>query len=246
MITPRLYVGAEPRRRCPVSTTRLPEAAARHVAPRAADARRRSVALFTGDGGEYAATIRSIDRATSPARRVATIPSSAKPVACHARAGDHRRRHDGPGRSQGGRARRSGHLPLQCARSQNTSAERMARRVAHWRRDCDRRLRAVRPQPRAGRRAGRVVRAMDRSGWRRVAPVAILDADADARSRASARATRRARSRRAGRRFRRRGSAARAREWVRRPFTSAHACCARKPRRSRRWRPSTRLPATPR
>ena len=110
-----------------------------------------SVALFTGDGRR----IRGDDRAHRPARVVTLRVESPrcrrarKPVAGHARAVDHRRRHDGLGRAQGGRARRRGD------RAAAGGAQPGMRRRSHGapRRalaaDRDRRVRAMRPQSRS-------------------------------------------------------------------------------------------------
>ena len=135
MLTPRLYVGDAPNVPAPGDEYALPDAAARHVAQvlrmRVGDA----AALFTGRGGEYAATIRAIDR-RSVVLRI--------------------ERHDPVERESSWRVtlaqsiiaadmmdlvvRKAVELgvaaiaPLQSARSQGVSDERIARRVEHWRR----------------------------------------------------------------------------------------------------------------
>jgi len=135
MITPRLYVGGEPAAPVPGGDYTLPEAAARHVGHvlrmRVGD----PVALFTGTGGEYAATIRGIER------RGVVLQVD---------------RHDAVERETPWRltlaqsiiaaemmdfvVRKAVELgvtaiqPLQSARSQQASDDRTTRRLAHWRR----------------------------------------------------------------------------------------------------------------
>lgn len=135
MITPRLFVGDDSAPPVPGDDYALAEAQARHVAQvlrmRAGDA----VALFTGDGGEYPATIRTLER-----RAVVVHVDRHDPV-----------ERESPWAVTLAQAvvaadmmdlivRKAVELgvvaivPVQSARSQNASAERVERRLAHWRR----------------------------------------------------------------------------------------------------------------
>ena len=135
MITPRLYVGDEPMAPVPGADYALPEAAARHVGQVLRMRVGASVALFTGDGGEFAATICGIER-----RGVTLRIDRHDPV-----------EREAPWAVTLGQSiiaadmmdfvvRKAVELgvaaiqPLQSARSQNAAEDRIARRLAHWRR----------------------------------------------------------------------------------------------------------------
>jgi 16S rRNA (uracil1498-N3)-methyltransferase len=135
MITPRLYVGYEPQAPVPGGEYALSEPASRHVGQvlrmRVGD----DVALFTGAGGEYAATIRAIDRRAvilrvdrhDPVERESRWPVTLAQSIIAADMMDlvvRKAVELGVAAIQ----------PLQSARSQNASDDRIARRLAHWRR----------------------------------------------------------------------------------------------------------------
>jgi 16S rRNA (uracil1498-N3)-methyltransferase len=135
MITPRLYVGDEPAAPAPGGDYALPEAAARHVGHvlrmRVGDA----VALFTGAGGEYAATIRAIER-----RGVTLRIDRHDPVERESRCMVTLAQSIIAADMMDFVVRKAVELgvasiqPLQSARSQNAAEDRIARRLAHWRR----------------------------------------------------------------------------------------------------------------
>jgi 16S rRNA (uracil1498-N3)-methyltransferase len=135
MITPRLYVGDESAVPVPGHDYALPNAAARHVSHVLRMRVGERVALFTGAGGEYVATIRGIER-----RGVALQIDHHDPV-----------ERETPWRVTLAQSiiatdmmdfviRKAVELgvatiqPLQSARSQHAADERIARRLAHWRR----------------------------------------------------------------------------------------------------------------
>jgi 16S rRNA (uracil1498-N3)-methyltransferase len=135
MITPRLYVGDDPGAPVPGGEYALPEAAARHVGHvlrmRVGD----PVALFTGTGGEYVGTIRGIDRRAvalqidrhDPVERETPWPVTLAQSIIAADMMDFIIRKAvelGVAAIQ----------PLQSARSQHASDDRITRRLAHWRR----------------------------------------------------------------------------------------------------------------
>ena len=186
IITPRLYVGDEPGAPVPGGDYALPEAAARHIGHvlrmRVGD----SVALFTGKGGEYAATIRGIER-----RGVTVRIDRHDPVEREAPWGVTLAQSIIAADMMDFVVRKAVELgvaaiqPLQSARSQNASDERAARRLAHWRRI------AIAACEQCGRnRLPGIAPAVSFAQWFAAAgdasrrPVAILDA-AGARSLAS-------------------------------------------------------------
>jgi 16S rRNA (uracil1498-N3)-methyltransferase len=135
MLTPRLYVGAEPQLPVPGDDYALADALARHLGQalrmRVGDA----VALFTGTGGEYSATIRSIDRRRvtlrigqhDPVERETPWPVTLVQSIIAADMMDLVVR----------KAVELGAatiIPVQAARSQRVSDDRTERRVAHWQR----------------------------------------------------------------------------------------------------------------
>jgi 16S rRNA (uracil1498-N3)-methyltransferase len=180
MITPRLYVGDAPDAPLPGSDYKLPEAPARHVGHalrmRAGDV----VALFTGSGGEYAATIRDIDRRGVTLRIDCHDPVErespwAVTLAQSIIAAD----------MMDFVVRKAVELgvaaiqPLQSARSQNASDERIARRLAHWQRI------AIAACEQCGRnRIPEIAPVVPFAQWLAAAvgasrPIAILDAAAE-------------------------------------------------------------------
>lgn len=135
MITPRLFVGGLPAAPLAGDDFALPEAAAHHVGQvlrmRVGD----GVALFTGSGGEFAATIRAIDRRNvtlrighhDPVERESPWPVTLVQSIIAADMMDlvvRKAVELGAATIQ----------PLLPARSQSASEERVARRLAHWRR----------------------------------------------------------------------------------------------------------------
>jgi 16S rRNA (uracil1498-N3)-methyltransferase len=134
MVTPRIFVGAEGHPPVPRTDYTLPEGAARHVAQvlrmRVGD----PLALFTGIGGEYAATIAGVDRrgvVVRVGRHDAVERESPWPVTLVQAviAADmmdlvvRRAVELGVGAV----------VPIRSARSQHMPSERTARRTAHWR-----------------------------------------------------------------------------------------------------------------
>ena len=135
MLTPRLYVGEERPSPVPGDDYRLDDALARHVGAALRMRVGDRIALFTGTGGEFSATIRSIDR-----RAVIVHVDSHDPV---------ERESPWPLRLAQSiiasdmmdivvrKAVELGvvsFVPLIAARSQHASDERTERRLAHWRR----------------------------------------------------------------------------------------------------------------
>jgi 16S rRNA (uracil1498-N3)-methyltransferase len=134
MLTPRLFVGdadglPEAGREYP-----LPAAAARHVAQALRMRRGEALALFTGTGGEYVATITHIDRhgVVAQVERFIDIErESAQPIALVQAvvAADMMDFVVRKAVELGA----SAIIPVQAARSQGLPRERVERRVAHWR-----------------------------------------------------------------------------------------------------------------
>jgi 16S rRNA (uracil1498-N3)-methyltransferase len=178
MMTPRLFVGAEPQALTPGTDYALPGNAVRHAARvlrmRTGDA----LTLFTGAGGEYAATILRADR------RAVTVRIE---------------RHDAVERESAWAVtlvqsliaadlmdwivRKAVELgvhaiaPVQAARSQAVPGERAARRAEHWRQV------AIAACEQCGRnRVPTILPSMSLAAWtasaRDVAQAAILDASA--------------------------------------------------------------------
>jgi 16S rRNA (uracil1498-N3)-methyltransferase len=135
MLTPRLYVGAEPQPPVPGCDYALADALARHVGQALRMRVGDSVALFTGTGGEYAATIRSIDRRFvtlrighhDPVERETSWPVTLVQSIIAADMMDLVVR-------KAVELGAAAIVPLQAARSQHASDERTERRLAHWRR----------------------------------------------------------------------------------------------------------------
>ena len=134
MLTPRIFVGdieglPEAGREYP-----LPAAAARHVAQALRMRRGDALALFTGTGGEYAATITRIDRHGVLAQveqfvdieRESVRPITLVQAVIAADMMDFVVR-------KAVELGASAIIPVQAARSQGLPRERAARRVAHWR-----------------------------------------------------------------------------------------------------------------
>jgi 16S rRNA (uracil1498-N3)-methyltransferase len=180
MLTPRIFVGGEAPSPAPGTDYALPPAAARRVAQalrmRAGDA----VALFTGCGGEFATTIRRIERrdvVVRVERHDAIERESPWPVLL----------------AQGIIAadmmdfvvRKAVELgvaaivPLVCARSQAAPAERIVRRATHWRQvaiaACEQCGRNRVPDVRPAVTFTDFVATIDNDGG----PASILDAGAD-------------------------------------------------------------------
>jgi 16S rRNA (uracil1498-N3)-methyltransferase len=135
MLTPRLYVGAEAQPPVPGDDYVLADALARHVGQALRMRVGDLVVLFTGMGGEYAATIRSIDRRSvtlrvgqhDPVERETPWPVTLVQSMIAADMMDlvvRKAVELGAGAI----------VPLQAARSQRAPDERTERRVAHWRR----------------------------------------------------------------------------------------------------------------
>lgn len=134
MVTPRIFVGAHEHPPVPGSDYALAEAAARHVAQALRMRPGDPVALFTGAGGEYAASIARIDRRDvivhvdrhDPVERETPWPMTLVQAIIAADMMDIIVR-------KAVELGVASIVPLQAARSQHVSAERTARRTAHWR-----------------------------------------------------------------------------------------------------------------
>ncbi len=135
MLTPRLYVGEERQPPEPGSEYRLDDARARHVGAALRMRVGDRVALFTGIGGEFSATIRSIDRRVvtvqvdshDPVERESPWPLTlAQSIIASDMMDVVVRKAVELGAAS--------IVPLIAARSQHASDERTERRLAHWRR----------------------------------------------------------------------------------------------------------------
>ena len=133
-MTARIYVGDETRALCEGASYALPAGAGRHVAQALRMRTGEPVVLFTGEGGEYEATIDAIDRhevVVHVDRHVAIERENAHPVTLVQAviAAD----------MMDFVVRKAVELgvaaivPVQAARSQRVPGERIAKRVAHWR-----------------------------------------------------------------------------------------------------------------
>ena len=180
MLTPRIFVGGDAPPPAPGTDYALPAAAARHVAQALRMRTGDPVTLFTGTGGEFATTIRRIDRrdvVVDVERHDAIERESPWPVtlAQAVIAAD----------MMDFVVRKAVELgvaaivPLLCERSQAAPAERLARRVAHWRQiavaACEQCGRNRLPDVRPAATFAAFVATLDVPS----APVAILDAAAD-------------------------------------------------------------------
>jgi 16S rRNA (uracil1498-N3)-methyltransferase len=133
MLTPRIFVGAA-RPPSPGADYLLADVAARHVAQSLRMRVGEPLALFTGEGGEYAATIARIDRrdvVVSVRQHDAIERETARPVTLVQAtiAADMMDFVVRKAVELGAAAI----VPVDAARSQRIPAERAARRVAHWR-----------------------------------------------------------------------------------------------------------------
>jgi 16S rRNA (uracil1498-N3)-methyltransferase len=133
MLTPRIFVGGE-RPPSPGADQALGEAAARHVAQALRMRVGGRLALFTGEGGEFAAVIVRIDRAGVVVRverhdaveREAPFPVVLVQAVIASDMMDVVVR-------KAVELGAAAIVPIQCARSQGLPPARVARRVRHWR-----------------------------------------------------------------------------------------------------------------
>lgn len=134
MLTPRLFVGDAERLPEAGRDYPLPAAAARHVAQALRMRRGEAVALFTGTGGEYVATITHVDRhgvVVQVERFIDIERESARPITLVQAvvAADMMDLVVRKAVELGA----SAIIPVQATRSQGLPRERAERRVAHWR-----------------------------------------------------------------------------------------------------------------
>jgi 16S rRNA (uracil1498-N3)-methyltransferase len=133
-VTARIYVGDDVRALSPAASYPLPASAARHVAQALRMRTGEPIVLFTGEGGEYDATIEAIDRrevVVRVGRHHAVERENAHPVTLVQAliAAD----------MMDFVVRKAVELgvgtivPVQAARSQGVPVPRIARRVEHWR-----------------------------------------------------------------------------------------------------------------
>jgi 16S rRNA (uracil1498-N3)-methyltransferase len=134
MMTPRIFVGARDGAPVPGTDYALAEAAARHLAQALRARVGNPVAVFTGNGGEYATTIARIDRREvvlrverhDPIERESPWPVTLVQAIIAADMMDFVVR-------KAVELGVAAIVPVQAARSQGLPQERAARRLEHWR-----------------------------------------------------------------------------------------------------------------
>ena len=176
MLTPRIFVGDAPSAPAPGADYPLSEAAARHVGHALRMRVGDRLALFTGRGGEYAATIARIERravtlrveAHDAVERETPAPVTLVQAVIAADMMDLIVR-------KAVELGAAAIAPVLAARSQHVPAERIARRLAHWRQI------AIAACEQCGRNRVPDVHAVTTlSAWiaGTAEPVAVLDASA--------------------------------------------------------------------